>query len=382
MKILFCSQFNLTKSIGTSKTWLELAEELKKIRWISRVVGPSEISKNQNDKSYNECLKEYLKKNADKYDIVEYNYSSLPYLRSEFPEKTLFVARIQLLHDHMEYIKFPIIKTWRHIIGYIIHKRSYKNKIKGIIDHSNKTLKEADLIISLNYEDKNIIVKKNIPKEKITLIPNGISKKRLLIFNKLSVKIPKQPKIAFVGTFDFRKGGADFPKLLRYITKEIPNANFKLLGTKGMYQTKKEVINKFPRRLRKYLEVIPEFKPEELHDLLSNCSVGIFPSYLEGMPSGILEMLAASIPVISYNCPGPGMMLPKKYLVPRGDIKSMSKKVIELLKNKEKLYEARKWAKKRSQDFCWEDIAKKTSDIYIKQLNKLRKMHSKDKTLS
>ena len=83
-------------------------------------------------------------------------------------------------------------------------------------------------------------------------------------------------------------------------------------------------------------------------------------------------MLAASIPVIVYNCPGPGMMLPEEYLVPRGDIKSMSNKVITLLKDKQRLYVARKWAKKRSQDFCWEDIAKKTSDTYLKHSKKLK----------
>jgi glycosyltransferase involved in cell wall biosynthesis len=365
MKILFCSQFNLTKSLGAPKTLLELAEEFEKIGWTCKVIG-SEICHDK--KNYNQCLREYFKKHSKKYDVVEYDYKCLPYPRLEFPKETLFVARVQLLEAHKEYIKFPLIKTWRHVLSYIIHNRSRKNRLKKLINNGYKTLKETDLVIVLNHDDKNELVKESISQNKIEVIPNGLSKKMRLLFNKVRSEPPENSTIAFVGTFDFRKGGADFPRIVQNIIKEIPNANFKLLGTKGMYQTKKDVLTKFPRKLRKYLEVIPQFKPEELPNLLSDCSVGIYPSYLEGMPLGVLEMLAASIPVIAYDCPGPGMMLPKDYLVPRGDTKAMCEKIVALLKDKQKLYVTRKWAKKRSQDFNWEDIAKQTSDIYLEKL--------------
>jgi len=76
-------------------------------------------------------------------------------------------------------------------------------------------------------------------------------------------------------------------------------------------------------------------------------------------------MLAASIPVIAYNAPGPPMMLPSEYLVSPGDTESMSAKVIDLLKDKSKLAQARVWAKERSQKFCWQEIAKHTSQTYL-----------------
>jgi glycosyltransferase involved in cell wall biosynthesis len=368
MKILFCSQFNLTKTLGMPKTLLELAEELEKFGWTCKVIGPLEICANNNLKNYNQYLREYLKKHAKEYDVIEYDYKHLPYPRSEFPKKTLFVARVQLLHVHMEYIKFPIIKTWRHIIGYLLKNKICEKKLKKIINTGYETLKESDLIIVLNHNDKNKLINIGLSRNNIRVLSNGLSKKMRLLFNKVSSKPPENSTIAFVGTFDFRKGGADFPKIVKNIIKDIPNINFKLLGTKGMYQTKKDVLTKFPRKLRRYIEIIPQFKPEELPNLLSDCSVGIYPSYLEGMPLGILEMLATSVPVIAYNCPGPGMMLPKEYLVPRGDTKAMSEKVVALLKDKQKLYAARKWAKKRSRDFNWEDIAKKTSNIYLEKL--------------
>ena len=75
-------------------------------------------------------------------------------------------------------------------------------------------------------------------------------------------------------------------------------------------------MNYFPKKLRGYIEVIPQFHPDELPILLSSCSLGIFPSYLEGFAFGVLEMLAAALPVIAYDTPGAPMMVPEQYLVP------------------------------------------------------------------
>ena len=133
-----------------------------------------------------------------------------------------------------------------------------------------------------------------------------------------------------------------------------------------MFQTSAEVLAHFPAALHPKIEVIPRYLPEELPSLLASCSVGVFPSYIEGMPFGVLEMLAASIPVIAYDSPGPPMMLPPEYLVPRGDVTTMASKTAKLLKDKLELSQARLWAKKQSQHFQWPEIAKTTSETYTK----------------
>jgi glycosyltransferase involved in cell wall biosynthesis len=115
------------------------------------------------------------------------------------------------------------------------------------------------------------------------------------------------------------------------------------------------------------LEVIPKYDPDKLPALLSSCSVGIFPSYIESFGFGVLEMLAASIPVIAYNSPGPPMMLPPNWLVPRGDAKAMSVKVVDLLLDDRRLVQARTEAKRRSKEFCWKTIARQTSEIYFQR---------------
>jgi hypothetical protein len=50
----------------------------------------------------------------------------------------------------------------------------------------------------------------------------------------------------------------------------------------------------------------------------------------------------------------------------------MTQKVIDLLINQDKLEAARKWAKSRSEDFRWNQIAQITSQIYIDNWQKIQ----------
>jgi len=241
-----------------------------------------------------------------------------------------------------------------------------------LIKNSQKTVEEADIVNVSNFDDKAELIKNDIPADKIVVIPYGISTARRILFDQISSQVPRQPVIAFVGTFDYRKGAKEFPEIVHQITEAVPNVRFRLLGAQGLFRTEAEILSRFPRGLRERVEVVLRYKSDELPQLLSDCALGIFPSYIEGMPFGVLEMLAASMPVIAYDSPGPPMMLPAEYLVPRGDTQKMSEKVITLLRNESSLQNARIWAKQQSQQFCWQEIAKTTAAVYQDQLRNRR----------
>lgn len=379
MKILFCSPNPLVKELGAPKIWIELAEEMEQLGWKCKTISlqqlatiPKHLQKHQPSWQliFSEALRQYLREHAAEYDVIDYDHSYLPYPRSEFNPRTLFVARSALLVHHLEKITIPQPKTWKSKIrGLIKGKRDAIDKHK-ITQLAHKTVIESDLVNVANYDDKDELVRWGIPAEKIIVIPYGISRSRRPLFNDISLEVPAQPKVVFVGTFDYRKGATDFPSIIKNICDRIPNVTFRLLGTAGLFQRKEKVLSFFPNQLKERIEVIPKFTAEELPELLNSCSVGIFPSYLESFGFGVLEMLAASIPVIAYNAPGPPMMLPSEYLVSPGDTENMSAKVIDLLKDKSKLVQARVWAKERSQEFSWHKIAEKTSQIYLEHLGK------------
>lgn len=390
MDILFCSHNPIVKNLGAPKVLVELSEELDKLGWNCRFIDSIELlgesgkrlKGNSFKLRYADALRDYLRQHAAEYDVIDYDHGSLPYPRKEFSSQTLFVARSVLLHHHFQNITIPLNKRgfsfkkrWKSKIRSLVLGKFYESQVQQRTQRVTVTTSEADLINVPNRDDKAELVRRSIPKEKIVVIPFGISHSRRHLFDAVSSNLLLEYKVAFVGTFDNRKGATDFPKIVKEVCQKVPGVSFLLLGTAGLYRSKKEVLLHFPKELRDRIEIIERYEPDELPRLLSVCSVGIFPSYIEGFPFGVLEMLAASIPVVAYNSPGPPMMLSPEYLVPRGDTVGMATKVAELLGNETKLAAARAWARKRSQQFCWQDIAKQTSEIYLKNWQKRQQYH-------
>ena len=161
---------------------------------------------------------------------------------------------------------------------------------------------------------------------------------------------PDEPVVAFVGEFGLRKGLADFPDLVRRVAKEVPNVRFRLLGTG---QTEDYVLSHFPARLHRHIEVLPAYEPDALPELLAGVTVGVFPSYAEGFGLGVLEMLAAGIPVVAYDVPGPTEMLPPRCVVPVGDTRRLSEEVTRLLTDRDAWTRDRRWARDRAAEFTW-----------------------------
>lgn len=370
MRILFCTPTPLSKALGGPKVVMELAEGMRQLGWDCELRGRFDLGDTAeqtaiSDKNYAYNLHRFLQTHAGEYDVVDYDHNYLPYPRADFAPQTLFVARSVLLAHHFNVISVPRSRGWQSGIRHLFCGRRER---RSRINRAHRTIQEADLVNVCNEDDKAELIRCGVSSDKIVVIPFGISQSRRPLFDAVSNAVPAKPVIAFVGSFDYRKGAREFPVIVRSIAEAVPEARFRLLGTFGMFQTGVEVLAHFPAVLRQKIEVTPKFDPEALPSLLASCSVGIFPSYIEGFGFGVLEMLAASIPVVAYDAPGPPMMLPSECLVPRGDAKAMATKVVSLLTDAAKLRTARIWAQEQSQRFNWEDSAKRTNSIYLERI--------------
>lgn len=376
MKILFCSPLPLSKEVGTSKILVELAEAMTDLGWDCHLQDPYdlcsdlkhiEITSYEYRHLYRQSLYQHLQKYAHKYDVVDYDRLYLPYPRTEFSSTTLMVARSALLIHHLEHHPIPIANTLRGKVGHLLKGARRRAELLRDIDLSTKTIQQADLVNVSTEDDRAELIRRGISGEKIIAIPYGISQERRLYFNQVSSEIPEPPIVTFVGTFDLRKGANEMPDIVRRILRAIPNAQFRLLGSAN-FQDQEKLLKQFAIDIRDRIQVVLSYKAEELPNLLSSCSVGIFPSYLEGFPFGILEMLAASVPVVAYQAPGANAMLSGKDLIPCGDASGISDRVIELLTDSRQLYQSRISARQRSELFSWEYVAKTTDEIYQKFL--------------
>ena len=56
----------------------------------------------------------------------------------------------------------------------------------------------------------------------------------------------------------------------------------------------------------------------------------MFPSRVESFGYGVLEMLAAAVPVVAYDAPGPHVLLPPEYRVQVGAVRELADRVVDL----------------------------------------------------
>lgn len=368
MRILFGVPTPWVPHLGASKVFMGVSEALTALGWsCERICLPDLVphpARSSILPHYAEALRGYLREHAGRYDIVDYDHVYLPYPRSEFPRDVLFVARSVLLHHQVAGTQFPVRRTVRGTLGSLLLGAARQRDVDLALEFADRTISEADLVNVSNDDARTELVERGIPAEKIVVLPFGLTQRARRQLEGVSSMPPVQPIVGFVGTFDFRKGAADFPRIVEAVTASIRDARFLLLGTEGLHRGVREVQGYFPRRLRPKVEVIPRFEPDELPALLARCSVGVFPSYLEGFGFGVLEMLAAAVPVVAYRSPGPPMMLPVELLVDQGDTHAIAAKVIELLSDRGRLAEARLRARELSRAFSWAQIAERTAEIY------------------
>jgi glycosyltransferase involved in cell wall biosynthesis len=119
----------------------------------------------------------------------------------------------------------------------------------------------------------------------------------------------------------------------------------------------------------------PTFAERDLPSLLADCTIGIFPSHIEGFGLAVLEQLAAGLPTIAYDVPGPRQILQTqsaRLLTRVGDTAAIASRASEILSLPLTEYE------KLSADcieiarcYRWEEIAENTIRHYRVALDSL-----------
>ncbi|MBK1441654.1 glycosyltransferase [Parapedobacter sp. ISTM3] len=378
MKIAFFSPIPFSKKLGATKNRLELAEALRELGWSTDLIDSKMLGLTDNasqiKNEYRIRLKEYLIEGASRYDVILYEYDTLPFERSLFSESTLLVARPALVDFHHLKIKIPYdLKT--HLSNIVRKTLQLTDRRKYMLRQKEKfareeSLRNCDLIQVQNSIDSELMASK-YPQKQILLIPNGIAKDRFTKFQSIQrnyQNLHDKPVIAFVGTFDYRKGAMDFLYIIAKIQNRFRGVTFKFIGARGLFRSTQSILNFFPYKLRKHIEIVLEFEPDDLPLLLADCHIGVFPSYFESFGFGALEMMCSGLPVVGYKSPGPNDFLLRSLQVDVGDKSELVKKILDLLDNPNFLSEKSAEARKATEKYQWHLIAKEADSAYKKIL--------------
>ena len=365
------SAFRSDPRLGMGKHYLELADSFRGLGWEAHAVGPDEIAGGPTRvtlETFPSVLRDFLRRTAAGYDVVEYDHAYLPFPRSDFPPGPLFVARCMLLHHHFLTTPVPPVPRLRSWLGHAL-RRPAEEAAGGAGGGPNR----RDGAARRPDGGEQRPGRRRPRPQRCRPGPDcGLAARpdpeRLRQFAAVPDAVPDRPVVGFVGTFDPRKGMCEFPGLVDRVARRVPGVTFRLLGTAGLVPDADGVRHYFPRRLRPLLEIGPRYDPKELPGLLTGVSVGVFPSRVESFGYGVLEMLAAAVPVIAYDAPGPHVMLPPKYRVPVGAVRELADQVGDLLIDPDRLRAARLWARARAAEFRWEEIAVRTAAAYTQRL--------------
>jgi glycosyltransferase involved in cell wall biosynthesis len=370
-RILFCSPVPLDARLGMGKHWLELAEAFRQLAWDAQIVGPEDIAGGPISVSHDSfplLLRNFLRRIAAAYDVVEYDHAYLPYPRSDFPPKPLFVARCMLLQHDLLTSALPSPPSLTSWLRHALSARRRRRWLSRVVALTDATVRQADVTAVSNDRDAIALARHGAEPDSIVISPPGLTAQRVRDFASLPDGVPERPVVGFVGTFDPRKGMREFPELVDRVAREVPGVTFRLLGTAGMVRDAHGVRRCFPRRMWPRLEIHPRYEPDELPGLLAGVSVGVFPTRVEGFGYGLLEMLASAIPVVAYDAAGPGAILTPELVVPIGDVTALISRVNRLLADPARLLATRRWARRRAMQFTWARIGERTARAYENQL--------------
>lgn len=278
----------------------------------------------------------YIRKNGTRYDVIDSLLGTLPFSKRRLRFAGLLVARSVGFYRLYEKSDVLAQSRWPGLFGGKLVGRVFHRLVKRRAHQAaEQSVRHADLL-NLANEDEMRSLREEVKSTKRALVlPYGLTPPRRQALGDTALpaeaRLAKK-KICFIGMWTVRKGAEDWADIIRLIRAEVPDATFLFLGTLTDDAKVLEQLNLTSSC--DFVQLVSEYEPEALPDLLRDSTVGVFPSYVEGFGLGVLEQLAAGIPTVAYDVPGPRQILrsiASTALVAVGDTDALAAQVINLL---------------------------------------------------
>lgn len=217
-----------------------------------------------------------------------------------------------------KYGKSKIKIGWEH---------NYHNNNKNYINKVVSSIKNLDYFVLVTKEQRDFY--QELTKTKCIYIPNGIEIKDDR-FSELDNNV-----LISIGRLSKEKGFLDLLEVVSYVKRIYPDIKLNLVGD----GPEREKILKQIKQLNLENNVILHgYKStEEINELLIQSSIYVMSSFSESFGLVLLEAAQFRIPLISFKNSGSNEIISNNwdgYLIEDRNKELMAKKIIELLKNK------------------------------------------------
>lgn len=347
LRILFALHTPWTVRLGVPRVSIEIGKQLERLgHQCSHYAWEDAFPQGLNKGSrffevalFQRQFLSFMQKHARDFDVVQVEMGLAPFSRKAYAFNGIMVAKsngLPLFYDRYLRSVEPHLKrklgergTWAgnalRALGRFAAGGSWGSALR--------TCLAADLVHVLNH-DEQVALEAYGLNRKLTLVPNGLSEDFHLALRSGSTALNRAGSrvITFIGMWQARKGRLEFPAIVRKVREACPEAVFRLVGT---CVGEEKVLPAFDARDRSWIWVQPSYDPQELPALLADAKAGVFPSYIEGFPLGVLELMAAGLPVVAWDVPGTRDFAgkPDSYLlVTAGDVEATSSALTRLLR--------------------------------------------------
>lgn len=370
--------------LGAARVWMELADEwncaghvVEKFCLTDAFPKPTSSSVVATFRTalFPSRARKFVRQNAGRFDVIDCLLGTLPYDKCTLGFRGLFVARSVGLHRLYGAFLEEASQRWPappqgRLAGRIFHGFFERH----FWQNCERSLRKCDRLNLPNDDERAALAADPTVRAAAIVEPYGLSDRFRETLGAAAAPAEerlRRPKICFIGTWSLRKGSRDWPRIMRKVWEQHPQAEFLLLGTMEEEATVRAELG-FAETSRVICR--PKYAAEELPALLSDCTLALFPSYIEGFGLAVLEQLAAGLPTIAYQVPGPRQILPAHWLSPVGDPPAMAARATEILAQPAADYEMLSAeARDIASRFRWSEIAEATAYRYREALDSLGK---------
>jgi len=296
-------------------------------------------------------------------------------------KKLIKVKKFDVINIHMPTAQlYPCIAFMERKIPTILtlHNSLLSKQTRAVSNYTKLSCRIRDLIsciqshkiIVLNETLQKDLCRLGISKQKIVCIPNAID---ISLFspNKTNVDLIqnlygfhlKKTALLFVGRLYPGKGIEHLLEAMRIVNNHTSkNIGLLVVGDGIMksnliqeYSDLKNVF--FVGNVSNRDDLISIYK---MHDLF------VYPSEGEGMPTVILEAMAAGLPIISTRIPGIEDIIKENFgvLIEPKNVQLLAEELLSLIDNKEKLHRMGFESLKESKKYDWKIIGKEITKIF------------------
>jgi glycosyltransferase involved in cell wall biosynthesis len=319
----------------------------------------------------------FLRQNAANYDVVDSLLGTLPFPKRRLRFNGLLVARSVGFYRLYEQFEQMSRERWPdRPRGKLLGRIFYPFMNKRLSRASEAALRYCDLVNVPNPDELRSVREDVGSNEPVIVQPYGLraEERRALADAAAPVDVRHaRKKISFIGMWNRRKGAKDWGKIIELVRAAVPDARFVFLGT---LVEDRQVLAELALPAADFIQLVAEYQPEQLPRLLSDAAVGAFPSYAEGFGLAVLEQLAAGIPTIAYDSPGPRAILHDtlpELLVPIGEVEAFAAKLVHILSCDLAHYaQLSNRSVAAAAGFTWSDIAEQTANEYRRHLHRIR----------